>query len=75
VSNTNENTPLSQDEEYVYNGFEKIISDYNAVIRDENKQKDFYNKISSLFPKLKNHELKINMIKLLIEFVDGKYNF
>lgn len=65
--------PMSQEEEYVFGAFENYISLYNTSITDENKQKDFSNKLSSLFPKLKNHDLKPILIKLLLEFINGKF--
>lgn len=62
-------TPMTQDEELVYNGFEKFQNLYCSAYNDENKQKDFVNKLSPLFSKLKGHELKQNIINNLKEFV------
>lgn len=67
---TNTSTPMSQDEEFISNAFENYVTLYNNSYSDETKQKDFYNKVSSLFTKLKNHELKINLLKILVDFVN-----
>jgi hypothetical protein len=61
---------LNQDEELVYNSFEKYLTLYNTTYTDENKQKDFNSRVTPLLTKLKNHEVKINLLKLLIEFVN-----
>lgn len=65
--------PMNQDEEYIFNAFEKYVALFNNTYPDENKQKDFNGKLSSLFSKLKNHELKVNLLKLLIDFINGKF--
>lgn len=77
VTTTSEpqNVQMSQDEESVYSGFERIQEQYNLFAKDENKQKDFSNKLSSLFTKLKSHELKINLLKLLLDFINGNKYF
>ncbi len=61
---------MNQDEELVYNSFEKYLGLYNSTYTDENKQKDFNARVTPLLSKLKNHEIKINLLKLLIEFVN-----
>ena len=66
---------MSADEENVFNSFENFVNIYNGVYPDENKQKDFYNRASSLFTKLKNHEIKPNLLRLLIDFINCKSYF
>ncbi len=63
-------TPMNQDEETVHSSFEKFLTIYNATYTDENKQKDFYQRVVPLLTKLKNHEIKITLLKLLIEFIN-----
>ena len=65
--------PMNQEEELIYNSFENYINLYNSTITDENKQKDFSSKLSTIFPKLKNHDVKPLLLKLLIEFINGIY--
>ena len=64
--------PMTMDEEIIHSSFEKFIDLYNAAYPEENKQKDFFNRASSLLTKLKNHEIKINLLKLLLEFINSK---
>lgn len=74
----NQPTPapiLTENEEFVLNSFEKYRELYNSVYQDENKQKDFNNKIDALDKKLKNHEVKQNVLNILIEFINGKILF
>jgi hypothetical protein len=66
---------MNQEEEFVYNSFEKFLSQYNVTYSDENKQKDFNSRVTPLLNKLKNHEIQINLLKLLIEFINCKLNF
>jgi len=61
---------MNQDEEIVHNSFEKFLTLYNSIYPDENKQKDFYQRVVPLLTKLKNHEIKITLLKLLIEFIN-----
>lgn len=71
----NKEPVLTIDEEFIYTSFEKLINLYNSTYPDDNKQKDFYKKVSALWAKLKNHELKINLLKLVIDFINGNYSF
>ena len=64
--------PLNQDEETVYNYFSKYIEIYNSIYKDENKRKDFANKVNILLKKLENHEIKNSLIKNLQEFMNLK---
>jgi protein transport protein SEC31 len=64
--------PMSTEEELVHSSFEKFIDLYNSSYPDDNKQKDFFNRVSPLLTKLKNHEIKINLLKLLVEFINSK---
>lgn len=75
--NTNQNTqaPLSDSEEFVLKSFEKFRDHYFECFNDETKQKDFNNKIISLQNKLKNHELKQNLLNILGEFINCKIFF
>ena len=66
---------LTENEENVLNSFERYKELYNNAYRDENKQKDFNNKIVALGNKLKNHEVKPNVLNILNEFIIGKKNF
>jgi protein transport protein SEC31 len=66
---------MSADEEFIYQAFENYQQAYNSVYQDETKQKDFNNKISSLFQKLQSHDFKPNLIGLLIEFTKSKNCF
>lgn len=75
TNNIQENQEMSADEETVYNGFEKLVSLYIASGIDENKQKDFNNKINTLFNKLKGKELKQNIIKPLVDYVACKISY
>lgn len=65
---------MKEDEKILYAFFEKMQETYNSVYPDENKQKDFGNKISVLLSKLMNHELKRNLQKGLLEFIKCKLN-
>jgi hypothetical protein len=66
---------MSGEEEFVHNSFEKFITLYDHTYPDENKQKDFKSRVNPLLTKLKNHELKITLLKLLIEFINCIYLF
>jgi hypothetical protein len=66
---------MNQEEEMVYNSFEKFLTLYNSAFSDENKQKDFNSRVTPLLTKLKNHEIKITLLKLLIEFINCKFIF
>jgi len=63
---------LSENEEFVFNAFEKYKDLYASVYLDENKQKDFNSKILALHNKLKNHDIKQNLINVLMEFINCK---
>lgn len=63
---------MNEDEKTLYAYFEKIQDTYNSAYPDENKQKDFGNKINVLLSKLMNHELKTNLLKGLLEFIKSK---
>lgn len=72
------NTPVNKmdDEEIaIMQAFEKYQVLYNSVYSDSTRQKDFASKINSLFNKLKANELKVNLKKLLIQFIQGKIIF
>ena len=69
VVNQPQIVPMNQDEQSIHDYFENVVNVYNSVYTDENKQKDFGSKIEVLLRKLENHELKNNVIKLLIEFM------
>lgn len=64
---------MDADEEFIYSSFERLQNLYNSVFQDDNKQKDMANKILVLHNKLRNHELKINILKLLINFINGMF--
>ena len=64
--------PMNQDEEMVYNYFSNYIDIYNNAYRDENKRKDFANKVNALLKKLENHEIKNSLIKSLQDFINLK---
>ena len=64
--------PLTPDEEMVYNYFNNYIETYNSVYKDENKRKDFSNKVNALLKKLENHEIKNSLIKYLQDFMNLK---
>ena len=63
---------LTSDEEMVYNYFNNYIETYNSIYKDENKRKDFGNKVNVLLKKLENHEIKNSLIKYLQEFMNLK---
>jgi hypothetical protein len=71
-TNSGNANPMNADEEFVYTSFEKLIGIYNGVYTDENKQKDFVNRASALLNKLKNHEIKTNLLRLLMDFINCK---
>lgn len=73
-SSVKSNEPMSQEEEYIYESFEKYIDVYKTEVTDENKQKAFNNKVDSLYLKLKNHEIKPYLIRLLTDFIKRKQN-
>ena len=64
--------PMNQDEENVYNYFSNYIEIYNNAYKDENKRKDFSNKVNALLKKLENHEIKNSLIKSLQDFMNLK---
>lgn len=64
---------LSENEEFVINAFERFTELYNNAYTEEHKQKDFNHKILSLYAKLKIHDIKPNLLNILIEFIHGKY--
>ena len=64
--------PMNQDEEMVYNYFNNYIETYNATYKDENKRRDFSNKVNALLKKLENHEIQNSLIKYLQEFMNLK---
>ena len=64
--------PMNQDEEMVYNYFNNYIETYNEAYKDENKRKDFANKVNALLKKLENHEIQNSLIKYLQEFMNLK---
>jgi protein transport protein SEC31 len=74
-TNSGNAQPMNADEELIYTSFEKFISIYNGIYPDENKQKDFFNRASALLTKLKNHEIKPNLLRLLIDFINCKFYF
>jgi hypothetical protein len=63
---------LDEDDNTIINAFERYLVLYNSVYTDNTRQKDFSSKVSSLFSKLKNGELKLNLKKLLVQFIGGK---
>ena len=69
IQNEQEEIPMSNDEQNIYNYFENIVNVYNNVYPDENKRRDFESKIVVLLGKLKKHEIKHNLMKLLEEFI------
>ena len=69
TQNEQEEIPMSNDEQNIYNYFENIVNVYNNVYPDENKRRDFESKIVVLLGKLKKHEIKHNLMKLLEEFI------
>lgn len=74
-------TQMSEEEESVYKGFERMQEVYNSAYvnmlinsqTDENKQKQFGNMINILHGKLRNKEVKINLLRLLTEFLNCNY--
>ena len=77
TTSVNQNTPapLSESEEFVLKSFEGYRDSYFETFSDETKQKDFNNKIVSLSNKLKNHDVKQNLLNILTEFINGKFYF
>ncbi len=63
---------LTESEDIVSNAFEKYRELYASVYQDENKQKDFNSKIQALHNKLKNHEVKQNLLNILVDFINGE---
>ena len=47
TQNEQEEIPMNNDEENIYNYFENIVNVYNNVYPDENKRRDFLNKINA----------------------------
>ena len=68
-NNEQEEITMSNEEQNIYNYFENIVNVYNNVYPDENKRRDFLNKINALLEKLKKHEINQNLIKLLEEYM------
>ena len=64
--------PMTPDEEMLHNYFSNSIETYNSVYKDENKRRDFANKVNVLLKKLENHELKNSLIKYLQDFINLK---
>jgi hypothetical protein len=62
---------MTESEEFVMNGFERFRELFCSVYPDENKHKDFNTKIQALNNKLKNHDIKQNLLNLLTEFING----
>lgn len=62
---------LDEEESKIFVEFEKYQALFNSIYTDETKQKDMATKIAILFNKLKNHEIKPVLKKLLIQFIDG----
>ena len=67
--NIKENIPMNNDEENIYNYFNNYSYIYSNVYHEESKRKDFNNKLIVLLNKLENHELKVNVLTLLQEFI------
>ena len=67
--NIKENIPMNNDEENIYNYFNNYSYIYSNVYHEESKRKDFNNKLIVLLYKLENHELKVNVLTLLQEFI------
>lgn len=65
---------LTESEESILNAFERYKQLYTSVYQDDNKQKDFNSKIQALSNKLRNHEIKQNLLNILIEFINGNLN-
>lgn len=65
-------TQLDEDDNTIINAFDRYMTLYNGVYTDSTRQKDFSTKVSSLMSKLKNGELKLNLKKLLVQFIGGK---
>ena len=68
-THSNHSVSMTPDEENIHAYFEKMVSVYNAAYPDENKQRDFKIKIDVLLNKLQLHEIKPNLIKLLLDFM------
>lgn len=66
---------LTDSEEFVLNAFERYRELYASIYQDDNKQKDFNSKIQALQNKLRNHEVKQNVLNILNEFINGRINF
>ena len=62
---------LDDEESRIIQSFERFKLSYNNAISDETKQKDMDHKISTLFQKLKTHEIKPLLKKLLNQFIDS----
>lgn len=75
VASQSTTTPiLTETEEFVLNAFERYREVYASLNQDENKQKDFNTKIQALHNKLRNHEVKQNLLNILMEFINGNKN-
>ena len=77
---------LTDDEEFVFKGFERLQDKFNSVIvkffilniliqKDENKQKQFNSKVIVLQEKLKKKDVKITLIRILIDFLTRIFIF
>lgn len=66
--------PMNETEELVFNAFEKYKEFYEANFPDENKTKNFNNKLSSLGIKLKNHQINPNLLSILVDYVNAYDN-
>ncbi len=60
------------DEEYVLNWVSNFTDVYNAQYPDDKEQKDFSSKMLIMTAKLGNHEVKPNLLKLVIDFAKSK---
>lgn len=71
ASQSNPTPILSETEEFILNAFERYREVYSSLYQDENKQKDFNSKIQALNNKLRNHDVKQNLLNVLMEFING----
>lgn len=63
-------TQMDEEETRIYEAFEQFQESYISVTNDVNKVKDMQIKISCLHQKLKTHEIKINLKKLLLQYIE-----
>lgn len=66
---------LTAEEEYVINFITGFTDLYNSTYPDEIKQRDFASKISIMMNKINGHEVKINLLQLIIDFSKRKLSF